>query len=276
MSEPMFRPFGQRRTGIGGTDARRIAAGEWLDLWREKMGEIEPPNLEHIFRVQLGLATEPLHARWFFRQTKLKLVDPGDEPITTAHAPEPFMFATLDRWVVDRFCPLEMKHTHGGNSLHACAEYYMAQIQHQAMVTGADKVILSIIKGNDEPEHVVVSRDEAYCTRLLEQEREFWGYVEREERPPALDLSDPDLPVLAHVVPIDGRKPYDLGTNNAWVDKAADYVRLKPHADAFKAVDKELRELIPADASIVTGGGLQFKRDARGAYRCTILEEENA
>ena len=273
---PMFQLFGPRAKGIGATDAKKIAEGKWLELWREKMGEITGPSDEHIWVMALGKATEPIHAKWFFKQTGLQLLDPGDEPVTTEHAPEKWMFCTPDRWVIDRFCPLEMKHRAEWFTLEACVVEYMPQLQHQMMVTGADKIILSVIRGNQEPVHGTVSRDQEYCDHLLAQEREFWGYMTREERPPALEMIDEVLPELAIRVPVNGRRPYDLGKNNAFVSKAAEYLNLKPYADNFKIVDKEIRELIPDDASIVTGGGLQFKRDARGAYRCSILETNDA
>jgi hypothetical protein len=47
-----------RTTGIGATDARLIMAGDWHQLWLEKTKRAQPPNLDDIFRVQLGKVTE--------------------------------------------------------------------------------------------------------------------------------------------------------------------------------------------------------------------------
>lgn len=269
-----FAKFGDRISGIGGTDARIIASGDWSDLWEEKTGLRQSPNLDHIFKVQLGKHTEPLHAEWYIRQTGHQLTDPGNHPslIIGVTPPEPFMFATFDRWIVPLECPLEMKHTHAGNNLEDCALFYMPQLQHQMMVAGVDRLIFSIIRGNEEPVHGTVSFDQDYCDKLLELERGFWDYVTRKERPPAIGVDTLKIAAAAVTIPINDRRPYDYTTNNEWVSKAGEYQQLKPQADRFKEVDKELRALIPADASLVEGGGLILKRDARGAFRCTITD----
>jgi predicted phage-related endonuclease len=262
-----------RNEGLGGTDARRIAAGEWRDLWLEKRGG-KPVDLSHVFKVQLGLATEPLHAEWFIRQTGKPLKDLGDFPMTSDQAPEPFMFATLDRWIVPDEMPLELKHTNEFATLESSAAYYMAQLQHQLMVTNCSLLYFSIIRGNNEPVHGTVQRDDAYCAKLLAQEQEFWRMLQAGEEPPVMGNEDPDMTAMVPEIPINGRREYDLGKNNEFVSVAADYRRLKPQADEFKVVDKQLRTLIPADASVVRGGGLTLKRDARGAFRCTIEEDQ--
>lgn len=274
---PTFLPYGNRLDGIGGTDARQIMTGDWDQLWEQKTGLTQPPNLEGIFRVQLGKFTEPFHARWFARQTGYKLDDPGDQPTVikeVAPSHDPWMFATFDRWIIDMDVPLEMKHTYSGNSLEDAATYYMGQLQHQIVCAGTNSCIFSIIQGNSEPIHGVVARDEPFIAKMLELERLFWGYVTRKERPPAIGIDVAEVKGLADSVPINGRKAYDYTTNNEWVAKAGEYLLLKPKADEFKVIDKELRELIPADASQVTGGGLLLKRDARGAFRTTILDDK--
>ena len=61
-----------RRTFIGGSDARVIMGGDeaaLLRLWREKRGEAEPEDLSGNLIVQLGLATEPLNRQWYERTT---------------------------------------------------------------------------------------------------------------------------------------------------------------------------------------------------------------
>ena len=52
---------GNRRTFIGGSDARVIMGSDeaaLLRLWQEKRGEIEPDDLSRNLVVQLGVATE--------------------------------------------------------------------------------------------------------------------------------------------------------------------------------------------------------------------------
>ena len=69
-SEVKFRKFVERRSFIGGSDARIIIGGDeaaLLRLWREKRGEAEPEDLSDNLLVLLGLVTEPLNRQWYER-----------------------------------------------------------------------------------------------------------------------------------------------------------------------------------------------------------------
>jgi hypothetical protein len=66
-----FNP-GDRRSFIGGSDARVIMGDDDADLirlWREKRGEIEPEDLSGNLIVQLGTVTEHLNRHWYERNT---------------------------------------------------------------------------------------------------------------------------------------------------------------------------------------------------------------
>ena len=62
------KPYEDRRSFIGGSDARIIMGADeapLLRLWREKRGEAEPEDLSVNLIVQLGLVTEDLNRRWY-------------------------------------------------------------------------------------------------------------------------------------------------------------------------------------------------------------------
>ena len=66
------RPHENRRTIIGGSDARIIMGSDekaLLRLWREKRGEAEPEDLSGNLIVQLGTVTEELNRTWYERNT---------------------------------------------------------------------------------------------------------------------------------------------------------------------------------------------------------------
>jgi hypothetical protein len=65
-----FNP-NDRRHFIGGSDARIIMGDDQdlVRLWREKRGELSPPDFSQNLIVQLGSATEELNRRWFERCT---------------------------------------------------------------------------------------------------------------------------------------------------------------------------------------------------------------
>lgn len=265
-----------RTHSLGGTDARVIASGDWLELWEQKIGKRAAPDLSRVWKPQLGLLTEPLHAKFHGYQTG-DVVNPlPDAPLTTKKAFEemPFVHVTLDYHILgEGFLPLELKHTNERNDLRGCATYYMAQLQWQMMVTGVDALRFSIIRGNNEPEWGLVERDADYIATLYGQAKAFWWCVENKVAPESVSTEAPAaLGKMAAGVKIDGLKPYDMAASNEWVATAGDYIAQKKASDLFKETDKKLRGLIPSDASEVKGGGLSFKRDARGAYRVTIHE----
>ena len=66
------KPYGHRRSFIGGSDARIIMGSDeaaLVRLWREKRGEAEPEDLSGNLIVQLGTATEALNRGWYERNT---------------------------------------------------------------------------------------------------------------------------------------------------------------------------------------------------------------
>lgn len=278
-----------RTTYIGSTDARIIASGDWMDLYSQKRGEMAGPDLSHVFKAQLGLATENLH-RNFWRWSGARILNcaPSPQPYRVAGLPDHHATSLDGWWCTDADhvgthadgVPFEMKHTHGANDLRTAAEFYMAQIQWQMWCTDSASCVFSIIAGNADPVRCVVERDLPYIERLVDQVDVFWSCVQ-EGTPPSFSTlvaageAAETLTIAAGSVLVDGRKPYDMSTNNEWVDVAKDYIWQKTAADKFKDTDKKLRALIPADASIVTGGGLQMKRDTRGAFRCTITEKQD-
>jgi hypothetical protein len=66
------------RVFIGGSDAPIIMGEEGaalVRLWREKRGEVEPPDYSDNLIVQLGVATEPLNRRWYEKTTGQAIKD---------------------------------------------------------------------------------------------------------------------------------------------------------------------------------------------------------
>src|ERR1700731_2349266 len=86
----------QRRSFIGGSDARIIMGNDEADLvrlWREKRGEVEPENLTDVLIVQLGTVTEDLNRRWYERNTGHAV---KDVQRWIQHPVHKWMAATLD------------------------------------------------------------------------------------------------------------------------------------------------------------------------------------
>jgi hypothetical protein len=124
-------------------------------------------------------------------------------------------------------------------------------------LTGTRQAILSILHGTQNYEWVHVEWDEAYAASVLGMVDEFWMDV-------TLGQPPHDAPALAPVKP-STFKPYDFGDRNDWVYHAADWTAHKDAAAKFKIAEKALKEIIPEDASEVTGGGIIAKRSKAGA-----------
>jgi predicted phage-related endonuclease len=254
-----------RNEGLGGTDAKRIVEGDWASLYLEKVGLRIPESLDHIFRVQLGVHTEPFHMQWLANREGWR-VSPQTNRIY--HAEHRFMFAHLDGWVDEIDLPLEVKHTNGRESVRTRAQFYMPQLQHYMAVANAPAILFSIIAGNDEPDFVKVDRSDEYIEQLIERETAFWWHVEHHEQPEAPPAaSTEEMKTLATIVPIDGLRDYDMGTSNAWAASADDYLKFKDAAVLFETAKANLKQLVPADAATCTGAGVIIKRSKNGSLR---------
>jgi hypothetical protein len=87
---------GDRRTLIGGSDARIIMGddeAELIRLWRDKRGKVGPKDLADNLVVQLGAVTEDLNRRWYQRNTGNAVKDVQKR---IQHPVNKWMAATLD------------------------------------------------------------------------------------------------------------------------------------------------------------------------------------
>jgi predicted phage-related endonuclease len=254
-----------RHLGIGGSDARRILEGNWFELYQEKVGEAEPADLTQVFRVQLGKHTEDFHLDWIERREIWQI---GMRNHRIDHSEIAFMFCHIDGRVHSKECPIEVKHSNGRANARDAAIYYMAQLQHILACTGDDQIYFSVIAGNEEPELALVSRNNGYIADLIDLETNFWWHVENRVPPEITPTGKQEiLKVVAANTTIDGLKPYDMTGNNQWANLSIDYNECKAAAARFETAKKELKELVPPDASQATGHGVTVKRDRRGALR---------
>src|SRR5436853_6559822 len=131
-----FRKFVDRRSFIGGSDARIIMGSDeaaLVRLWREKRGEVGPEDLSGNLIVQLGKATEDLNRTWYERNTGRTV---GDVQRHVKHSAIAWMAATLDGIVAGTGAVFEAKFMLPWSfSEEAAAEKYMAQLQHNMWVT---------------------------------------------------------------------------------------------------------------------------------------------
>jgi predicted phage-related endonuclease len=197
------KPIRDRRHFIGGSDARIIMGKDekaLIRLWREKRGEEAPPDLSSVLTVQLGLATEDLNRRWYELNTGHRVVEVQRHAI---HRTMPWMAATLDGLVKETGAVFEAKFMLPWSfSEEAAAEKHMAQLQHDMLVAGTKKSVLSIISGGGKWIELTIEADPIYQTILIAAEKAFWRSVKTGE-PPALFDCEPPKPRIEVVRVVD-------------------------------------------------------------------------
>lgn len=245
----------ERRKGIGASDAAKIMAGEFHALWLDKTGRSEPEDLSGVWAVQLGCATESLNLDWYERKTGGEAVARGEIYICPDH---PFLRCTLDGFDRKDRAVIEAKHVNGFSRIEDVRERYFPQVQHQMIVTGARKAILTVIIGSNEPVLETIEYDDFWATDYLARAKEFWGYVERDEEPPQGKPMD-----ITPVAP-EKMRTVDFTGNNEFAAQAADWLANQAAAKTFEGAAKALKAMVEPDVKLATGHGIAISRTGRG------------
>jgi predicted phage-related endonuclease len=253
---------------IGGSDAKVIMGKDekaLLRLWREKRGEEAPLDLSGVLIAQLGLVTEDLNRRWYELNSGKRVTDVQRQVM---HQTIPWMAATLDGLVKETSAVFEAKFMLPWSfSEQAAAEKHMAQLQHNMLVAGTKKSVLSIITGGGSWILLLVEADPIYQTILIAAEKAFWQSVKTGE-PPTLFDCEPPKPR------IDAVRVVDMTASNSWAEFASLFCQTRQaHADHERA-KSELKGLMPEDAKEAIGHGIRAKRSKSGAISFDLMENE--
>ena len=258
--------YNERRSFIGGSDARIIMGADeaaLLQLWKEKRGEAEPPDLSGNLAVQLGSVTEGLNRRWFERNTGAAV---GAVQERRHHPVHKWMAATLDGIVQSTGAVFEAKFMLPWSfSEEAAAEKHMAQLQHNMWVVSARSSVLSIITGGGRWVELTINADPLYQHLMLIAEKKFWRSVQEGRSPNVLGIELPKPHLGASRV-------VDMGESNAWADSAAVFRRTRDAYVEHDSARTELKSLMPADAKEAIGHGVRAKRSKSGAVSFEVLE----
>jgi predicted phage-related endonuclease len=257
-----------RRQFVGGSDARVIMGKDekaLLRLWRQKRGEAAAVDLSGELIVQLGLVTEDLNRRWYESKSGHRICNVQRHAI---HRTIPRMAATLDGLVKETGAVFEAKFMLPWSfSEEGAAEKHMAQLQHNMLVAGTKKSVLSIINGGGKYIELSIEADPIYQTILIAAEKGFWRAVKTGE-PPILFGCEPPKP---HIEAI---RVVDMNTSNSWGEFAALFcVTREAHASHERA-KSELKVLMPEDAKEAMGHGIRAKRSKSGAISFDLVEME--
>lgn len=177
-----------RNAGIGGSDASVIMGlnpyKNPYQLWLEKTGQAEAPDLSGNQYIYWGHKNEGNIADWFMEDTGKKVRKLG----TLRSRAHPFMLANVDRAVMGEEAGLEIK-TAGVNQAKKwkgdeIPDSYYCQCLHYLTVTGADRWYIAVLIGGNEAIRKTVERNDEDIKALIEAERDFWDHVVTRTPPP--------------------------------------------------------------------------------------------
>ena len=276
----------ERRTTLRGSCINILASGDYKrinHLFKEKTGEVEPEDLSDKWPIQFGQCTEVLNLHTFEQKNGVKI----DSYQRVVRSPtEPWMAATLDgatylggriivdaKWTAGR--PFDNEEW--SDVLPRIVRYNTPQLHWGACILGEiegrriERGVLSIIRGANPPTTHVIELKQSYTDHLIELGRTFMQGVKKGEMP-FIDFSE-EPPV-----PVEERQPYDMekdvapAQQKAWKRHADQWLQTKGAADSFKQADKQIKSMIPRDASTASGAGISVRVSSNGAKR--IMAEE--
>ena len=197
-----------RKKGIGGSDVGSIFGlnkyKSPLQLWLEKTGQIESPDISDRLPVKLGNMLEDVVAQLFTEETGL---DVKRNNFVLQHNEFPFMLANIDREGRDaegkRFI-LECKTAGSFATKDWQGEdiplTYELQVMHYLIVTGYDYGYIACLIGNHKFVVKKIELDDHNKEIIIAREKEFWQKVENKEMPP-VDGSDACANILSELYP---------------------------------------------------------------------------
>jgi putative phage-type endonuclease len=168
-----------RQQGIGGSDASVVAGlnpyKSRVQLYLEKTGEVDAPDLSNNEKVYWGNVLEDVVAKEFMNRTELK-VRRRNSILT--HPVHNFMLANVDRLIIGAEEGLECKTASSYMQEHwkdgKIPEMYICQIQQYMAVTGYKAWWIAVLIGGSDFRFQKVERDDEFINLLIQLESDFW------------------------------------------------------------------------------------------------------
>ena len=259
---------------IRGSDMIDIMNGNWNKLWRIKKGLQGRPDLSFQFNVQLGLATEDFNIKWAEDNYMLKFNKQAKRQLQYGLIK---LTGTLDGFSGTNsedeieYIGIECKHTYSYNTMDKMLEYYMPQLQFYIWIAKLNKIIFSVIFGN-QWKAVEVYPSEEYLDSMKEQIKLFWEHIVHNTEPDDLNYNTQVLRnnvVSIDGVPINKMTARDASQSNSFTEYTQQYLQHEDAAKTFEAAKKALREEIRPNEREVYNDLISVKRDKRGSVRVT-------
>ena len=269
-----------RQGGIGSSDAA-AAVGlhpykSQLQLWMEKTGRdshlavVDPKDDSS--PMYWGTLLEPIVAAHYTRRTghKVRRIN-----AVLQHPEHPWMLANIDREVTaaNGVQILECKTAgiHGSRLWSdGVPEYVQLQVMHQLAVTGKQAADIAVLMGGQDLQVFRIERDEEMIAQLIDLERQFWGYVQRDQEPPADGSDSADLALRA-LYPRDSGATLDFSEDLEMSGVFSDLLAVRAVIATQTALEAQLKQRIQqrmsdATRAVFDSGEVSWKRSKDGTY----------
>ena len=267
-----------RRQGIGSSDAA-AAVGlnpykSQLQLWMEKTGRdgalpVVDPNDDQS-PMYWGTLLEPIVAAHYTRRSghRVRRVN-----AVLQHPEHSWMLANIDREVVGasdvQILECKTAGIHGARLWRdGVPEYVQLQVMHQLAVTGKQAADVAVLLGGQELQVFRIERDDTLIAQLVALEQQFWGYVERDQQPPADGSASAEL-ALRCLYPRDSGTTLDLSTDLEMSGVFSDLLAVREVITTQTALESQLKQRIQqrmgeATRAVFEIGEVSWKRSKDG------------
>lgn len=169
-----------RKKGLGGSDIGTMLGlnpnKSPYQLWLEKTGQIEAPDISSKLQVQIGNELEDFVARLFEQESGMKVQRDNK---THYHKEHPFLLANIDRKIVGEKALLECKTT-GAFSANQWDEdeipaSYIMQVQHYLNVLDYEYGYIAVVIGNHDFKFKKIERDQELIDMYTKEAIKFWN-----------------------------------------------------------------------------------------------------
>ena len=267
-----------RRQGIGSSDAA-AAVGlnpykSQLQLWMEKTGRdgalpVVDPNDDQS-PMYWGTLLEPIVAAHYTRRSghRVRRVN-----AVLQHPEHSWMLANIDREVVGasdvQILECKTAGIHGARLWRdGVPEYVQLQVMHQLAVTGKQAADVAVLLGGQELQVFRIERDDTLIAQLVALEQQFWGYVERDQQPPADGSASAEL-ALRCLYPRDSGTTLDFSPDLEMSGVFSDLLAVREIITTQTALESQLKQRIQqrmgeATRAVFEIGEVSWKRSKDG------------
>ncbi len=207
MTESDWQEYRRTQKGIGGSDIGIILGlnpyKSKFELWLEKTGQTEPPEIDNQF-VEWGNLLEPVIRKKFSDETGFKV---NKNNFVLQHDTHEFMIANIDGEVQDPAFSgkgiLEIKTASAHMKKewdNGCPIHYMAQLQWYFGVTDAEYGYICVLIGGNDFRYFLVHRDDYIIDKMISEADRFTKQVNL-RMPPEIGGSDTETKWLAKTFP---------------------------------------------------------------------------